>query len=63
MKVETQAVRLSDPSSGERFVKRGALVAFRALRALTAQAVKALGVLAQASADVREAWEQSRPNA
>lgn len=63
MKVEVKAVQLSDLSSGERLVKRGALVAFRVLRAVTEQAKKAPGLLAQASADVRDAWQESaRPN-
>jgi hypothetical protein len=60
MKVETQAVKLSDPASGERIVKRGALLLFRGLRALTEQVAKAPGVLAQASADVRAAWRESQ---
>jgi len=63
MKVQVQAIPLSDTQPSERIVKRGALLLFRGLRALTEQVAKAPGVLAQASADVREAWEQSRPNA
>jgi hypothetical protein len=59
MKVENQAVRLSDVEPSERIVKRGALLLFRGVRSLTAQAVKAPGVLAQASKDVRDAWRQS----
>jgi hypothetical protein len=63
MKVHTNAVRLSNPSSGERLVKRGALIAFRAMRVLTEQAKKTPGILAQASADVRDAWQESyHPN-
>jgi hypothetical protein len=63
MKVHTQAVQLSNPQPEERLVKRGALLAFRALRAVTAQAKKTPGILAQASADVRSAWqESSSPN-
>lgn len=57
------AVPLSDEQPTERLVKRGALLAFRALRAVTAQAKKAPGVIALAVSDVREAWEISRPNA
>ena len=61
--MKVQAVPLSTQPS-ERYVKRGALLLFRGLRALTAQAAKAPGVLAQASADVRDAWAESfRPNA
>jgi hypothetical protein len=58
------AIPLSDVQPSERIVKRGALLLFRSVRALTAQAAKAPGVLAQASADVRDAWRQSAsPNA
>lgn len=61
--IQVRAVQLSNSSSGERLVKRGALVAFRVLRGLTEQAKKAPGILAQASADVRDAWQESaRPN-
>ncbi len=64
MSIKVQAVPLSNPQSSERLVKRGALLAFRALRAVTAQAKKTPGILAQASADVRDAWqESSSPNA
>ncbi|MBX3649076.1 MAG: hypothetical protein KF853_13490 [Rhodocyclaceae bacterium] len=64
MKIHTQAVQLSHPQPAEGLVKRGALVVFRALRLATDQAKQVPGVLAQASADVREAWRESaRPNA
>ncbi len=47
----------------ERLVLRGARAAFKALRALTAQAKEAPGILSQAVSDVKSAWEQSsRPN-
>ena len=63
MQVHTQAIKLSSQSSGDRLVKRGALMAFRVLRVVTDQAKKAPGLLAQASADVRDAWQESaRPN-
>lgn len=63
MKVEVKAIQLSNVSSGERLVKRGALVALRVLRGITNQAKKAPGLLAQASAGVRDAWQESaRPN-
>ena len=63
MKIHVRAVPLSNVSTGERLVKRGALVTFRALRAVLEQARKAPGFLAQASADVRDAWQESaRPN-
>jgi hypothetical protein len=63
MKFQTQAIRLSNTQPAERLVKRGALLAFRALRAITEQAKKAPGILAQASTDVRNAWQETaRPN-
>ena len=61
------AVPLSEKQPTERIVKRGALILFRGLRALTEQAAKAPGVIAQASADIRDAYyetanrEQSLP--
>ena len=66
MKIHVQPIALTPvrSSSSERLVKRGALTAFRLLRAACAQASTVPGILAQASADVREAWqESSRPNA
>ena len=64
MKVQVQAIPLSDSQPSERIVKRGALILFRGLRAVAAQAAKAPGVFAQASADVKSAWrETSSPNA
>lgn len=66
MKIQTQAVPLSQPDvdAAETLVKRGALVAFRALRLAAEQARQVPVVLAQASADVRDAWRESaRPNA
>ena len=63
MKSHQQAIPLSNTEPSDRLVKRGALLAFKALRALTNQAKEVPGVLAQATADVREAWaESSRPN-
>lgn len=63
MKVHTQPIRLSNTQPAERLVKRGALLAFKALRAMTSQAKEVPGILAQATADVREAWaETARPN-
>jgi hypothetical protein len=66
MKIHVQPIALTPITvqSSERLVKRGALTAFRLLRAACAQASTVPGILAQASADVREAWqESSRPNA
>ena len=63
MKIHTQPIQLSAPSS-ERTVKRLALGTFRAFRALSNQAQKVPGVLAQAGADIQSAWQDSaRPNA
>ena len=63
MKSHQQAIPLSNTEPSDRLVKRGALLAFKALRALTDQAKEVPGVLAQAKADVLEAWaESSRPN-
>lgn len=56
--MKVQAVPLSTQPS-ERIVKRGALLLFRGIRAVAAQAAKAPGVLAQASADIREAYYES----
>jgi hypothetical protein len=66
MKIHVQPIALTPATvqHSERLVKRGALTAFRLLRAACAQASTVPGILAQASADVREAWqESSRPNA
>ena len=66
MKIHVQPIALTPvrSSSSERLVKRGALTAFRLLHAACAQASTVPGLLAQASADVRDAWqESSRPNA
>lgn len=48
----------------DRPIKRGALAAFRLLRAGLDQAKTVPGLLQQAATDVREAWEESsRPKA
>ena len=65
MKVNVQPIALKPASfqSSERLVKRGALTAFRLLRAALEKSSTVPGILAQASADVRDAWqESSRPN-
>ncbi len=43
----------------ERLVKRCALLAFTAIRAIAGQAKQAPSLLSQSFTDVREAWEQS----
>jgi hypothetical protein len=59
MKINVATVQLSNTGPTERLVKRGALSTFRLLRAAAAQATKVPGALAQASADVRSAWQES----
>ena len=64
MQVKVQPIPLSStaPSQpSQRLIKRGALAAFKLLRASAAQAGKLPGALAQASADVRSAWAESCP--
>ncbi|MEI7431520.1 MAG: hypothetical protein WCL27_13780 [Betaproteobacteria bacterium] len=65
MKIQVQPIALTPahPVTSERLVKRGALTAFRLIRAAIGQAATVPGILAQASTDVRDAWqESSRPN-
>ena len=65
MKVNVQPIALTPatPQVSERLVKRGALTAFRLIRAAIGQASTVPGILAQARADVRDAWQEfSRPN-
>ena len=64
MKVHVQPIPLNPAKTESRLVKQGALMTFRALRALAVHARKAPGLIAQAATDVREAWEESsHPNA
>jgi hypothetical protein len=57
------ALPLSNSQHPDRLVKRAALSAFSALRIVAEHANKAPGILTQASADVRDAWQESaRPN-
>jgi hypothetical protein len=56
--MKVQAVPLSTQPS-ERLVKRGALLLFRGIHAIAAQAAKAPGALAQASADIKSAWQEA----
>ena len=64
MKTQAQPVALTPASAqtSERIVKRGALSAFRLLRAAIGQAKTVPGILAQATADIRDAWEESNPS-
>jgi hypothetical protein len=61
MKALPQPVPLKALSSAveDRPIKRGALTAFRLLRAGLDQAKTVPGLLQQAATDVREAWEES----
>jgi hypothetical protein len=61
MKVHVQPIALTpaSPQSSERIIKRGALEAFRLLRAAVEQAKTVPGFVAQAATDVRQAWEES----
>ena len=64
--MQVQPIRLNADltvTKEESLVKQGALGTFRALHYLLAQGKKAPGLLQQAVVDVREAWEESRPNA
>lgn len=64
MKVHTQAVQLSNRSGEATVVKQGALMTFRALRALGSYIAEIPAVATQVANDVGEAWrESSRPNA
>lgn len=64
MKTRTPPVALSVPQPADRLVKRSALVAFKAIRAIAGRASEVPGVLSQAGRDVRLAWQESaRPNA
>jgi hypothetical protein len=63
MKTTDNVIHLRDKQPKERLVKRGALVAFKAIRAIASQAKEVPGQLSQSLTDLREAWEQSRPNA
>lgn len=66
MKTHNQPIRLSNTQPAERsdrLVKRGARIFFSLLRSTAEQASRVPGILATATADVREAWEEtSRPN-
>lgn len=63
MKTQHKIIPLGNSTSTDRLVKRGALLAFKAVRAVTHQAKGVPGILSQAATDVREAWaESSRPN-
>ena len=61
MKTQVQPIALTPATaqSSERIVKRGALSAFRVIRAAIGHAKTVPGILAQATADVHDAWEES----
>ena len=58
MSIQTVPIELSSEPS-QRLVKRLALATFRTLRAASTQASKVPGVLAQAGADIKCAWQES----
>ncbi len=61
--MQTVPIKLNSNQSTDSLVKRGALLAFRAVRSIASQAKEAPGILSQAASDVKSAWEQSsRPN-
>jgi hypothetical protein len=63
MKTQVQSIQLNPDKPAQRVVKRSALLAFTALRGLAKQSSKVPGLLAQASKDIKEAWQESaRPN-
>ena len=62
MKVHNHPIPLSSPKSADRLVKRGARALFTLVRSTAGQAQRVPGILAQATADVRDAWvETARP--
>lgn len=63
MDKQDNVIHLNTTKTSERLVKRGALFAFKAIRACADYAKQTPGVLAQSLTDLREAWEESRPNA
>jgi len=66
MKHTTQPIPLkpSIATNDARPIKYGALAVFRLLRSGIEQAKTVPGIVQQAAADIREAWEESsRPNA
>ena len=58
MSIHTVPIQLADAST-ERLVKRMALGTFRTLRVASDQLRKVPGVLAQAGADIKCAWQES----
>lgn len=55
----TPSAEIADARPPRRLVKRTALTTFKLMRLAAAQATKVPGALAQAAADVREAWQES----
>ena len=62
MKVDVQAVKLSNPSGENSVVKTVALFSFRALRTVADYACALPALATEAVADVAEAWVESRPD-
>jgi hypothetical protein len=66
MKVQVQSINLTPATTDDdsRFVKAGALLFFRGVRALAGYIAEVPAVATQAAADIADAWEESsRPNA
>ena len=64
MKVENQAIKLSNDADGTTVVKSCALFTFRALRSIAGYASQLPAVATKAATEIAEAWEESsRPNA
>ncbi len=61
--MQTVPIKLNSNQSTDSLVKRGALLTFRAVRAIASQAKEAPGILSQAASDVKSAWVASRPKA
>ena len=60
MKISLHPIQLNAPSTASgSLVKRGALVAFRAVRVLTRRASEVPGALSQAASDIHAAWQES----
>jgi hypothetical protein len=58
-----EPIYLDEPQLGGSFVKRCALVTFRAIRSFGGYVTELPNPLLKAAADIRDAWEESsRPN-
>lgn len=56
------SIKPKQPVSSGSAVKSAALVAFRLLRSAGSKAQKLPGMVQKASIEIRDAWEESRPN-